>query len=68
MRFRNSVYLAFQKLDIKLDEKHSIRKSLIKKVEEILNGINEDAENGNVPKLVIRNQRLWSNCVYDLDR
>ncbi|XP_028039806.1 meiotic recombination protein SPO11 [Bombyx mandarina] len=59
---------AFQSLDIKLNEKHSIRKSLIKKVEEILNAINEDAENGNVPKLVIRNQRLWSNCVYDLDR
>lgn len=44
------------------------KKILLKKIEEILSHINESAEMGQAPKLVIRNQRLWSNCIYDLDR
>ncbi|CAK1603346.1 unnamed protein product [Parnassius mnemosyne] len=51
-----------------LQEKNNIRKSLIKNVEDVLRKINDSAENGDTPMLVIRNQRLWSNCVYDLDR
>ncbi|CAH0404700.1 unnamed protein product [Chilo suppressalis] len=44
------------------------RKVIIKKVEDILADINKTAENGDNPKLIIRNQRLWSNCIYDLER
>nr|XP_049706650.1 meiotic recombination protein SPO11-like [Helicoverpa armigera]XP_049708259.1 meiotic recombination protein SPO11 [Helicoverpa armigera] len=51
-----------------LKETNDARKSLIKKVEDILNDINKCAESGDTPKLVIRNQKLWSNCIYDLDR
>ena len=51
-----------------LKETNDARKSLIKKVEDILSDINKRAENGDTPKLVIRNQKLWSNCIYDLDR
>ncbi|CAG9784552.1 unnamed protein product [Diatraea saccharalis] len=58
------------------EEKHSEiindckeRKSgIIKKIEDILDVINKTAENGDTPKLIIRNQRLWSNCIYDLER
>ncbi|KAJ2944632.1 hypothetical protein O0L34_g3983 [Tuta absoluta] len=51
-----------------LKEALDIRKALIKKVEDILDHINKSAEEGHTPKLTIRNQRLWSNCIYDLDR
>lgn len=44
------------------------RKVLMKKVEDILENINKSAEAGEVPKITIRNQRLWSNCIYNLDR
>ncbi|CAB3249815.1 unnamed protein product [Arctia plantaginis] len=44
------------------------RKLAIKKIEDILSDINKSAENGSTPKLIIRNQKLWSNCIYDLDR
>jgi hypothetical protein len=44
------------------------KKEIIKKVECILNNINKKAEEGGTPKLVIRNQKLWSNCIYDLER
>ncbi|XP_039765191.1 meiotic recombination protein SPO11 [Pararge aegeria] len=44
------------------------RNCIIKKVEEILGNINNSAESDGSPKLIIRNQRLWSNCIYDLDR
>lgn len=54
--------------DVLLKEANYTRKVLVKKVEEILENINKSAEAGEVPKLTIRNQRLWSNCIYDLDR
>ncbi|XP_049875166.1 meiotic recombination protein SPO11 [Pectinophora gossypiella] len=54
--------------DVLLKEAIDARKLLIKKVEDILGEINSTAEAGNIPKLTIRNQRLWSNCIYDLDR
>lgn len=44
------------------------KKLIIKKIEDILGDINQTAEVGENPKLIIRNQRLWSNCIYDLDR
>ncbi|KAI5634707.1 type IIB DNA topoisomerase domain-containing protein [Phthorimaea operculella] len=54
--------------DTILKEALDTRKALIKKVEDILDNINKSAEDGDTPKLTIRNQRLWSNCIYDLDR
>ncbi|XP_038210027.1 meiotic recombination protein W68 [Zerene cesonia] len=45
-----------------------IRKNVLRKIETLLGEINKSAEEGDIPKLIIRNQRLWSNCVYDLDR
>ncbi|XP_026324408.1 meiotic recombination protein SPO11, partial [Hyposmocoma kahamanoa] len=54
--------------DVLLKEANNTRKVLIKKVEEILENINKSAEAGEVPKITIRNQRLWSNCIYNLDR
>ncbi|CAH0603282.1 unnamed protein product [Chrysodeixis includens] len=51
-----------------LKETNDARKSLIKKVEDVLSDINKSAESGETPKLIIRNQKLWSNCIYDLDR
>ncbi|KAF9811994.1 hypothetical protein SFRURICE_021351 [Spodoptera frugiperda] len=53
---------------VHLKETNDERRMLIKKVEQILDDINKRAESGDTPKLVIRNQKLWSNCVYDLDR
>ncbi|XP_013181124.1 PREDICTED: meiotic recombination protein SPO11 [Papilio xuthus] len=44
------------------------KKELIKNIEKILEKLNNSAENGDTPMLLLRNQRLWSNCVYDLDR
>ncbi|KAG7311666.1 hypothetical protein JYU34_002719 [Plutella xylostella] len=54
--------------DVLLKEHNDTRKSLLKKVEDILDNINRAAENNETPKLIIRNQRLWSNCIYDFDR
>ncbi|XP_037297926.1 meiotic recombination protein W68 isoform X2 [Manduca sexta] len=54
--------------DLLLKEGNDARKMFIKKIEDILTQINSTAENGDVPKLIIRNQRIWSNCIYDLDR
>ncbi|KAM3962791.1 meiotic W68 [Aphomia sociella] len=51
-----------------LSKGNDARKSLIKKIEDILSEINKSAERDETPKLVIRNQKLWSNCIYDLDR
>ncbi|XP_072936669.1 meiotic recombination protein W68 [Epargyreus clarus] len=51
-------------LKVVCDEK----KALMKKVEDILEQINISAGTSDPPKLVLRNQRLWSNCIYDLDR
>ncbi|XP_026738190.1 meiotic recombination protein SPO11 [Trichoplusia ni] len=51
-----------------LKETNDVRKSLIKRVEDVLTDINKSAESGQKPKFVIRNQKLWSNCIYDLDR
>ncbi|KAJ0181716.1 hypothetical protein K1T71_002438 [Dendrolimus kikuchii] len=44
------------------------RKALVTKIENILGFLNKTAEEGDKPKLVLRNQRLWSNCIYDSDR
>ncbi|XP_050675485.1 meiotic recombination protein SPO11 [Leptidea sinapis] len=54
--------------DILKNEKQNNKKSILKKIEDILESINRSAENGDNPKLIIRNQRIWSNCIYDLDR
>ncbi|XP_053603524.1 meiotic recombination protein W68 [Plodia interpunctella] len=51
-----------------LTETTDAKKKLMKKIESILGNINRIAEQGDIPKLMIRNQRLWSNCIYDLDR
>lgn len=51
-----------------IDEVLEKKKEKIKKIETILKDINETAEKGNTPKLYLRNQKLWSNCIYDLDR
>lgn len=51
-----------------IDEVLEKKKDKIKKIETILNDINETAKKGNTPKLYLRNQSLWSNCIYDLDR
>ncbi|KPI93931.1 Meiotic recombination protein SPO11 [Papilio xuthus] len=51
-----------------MQERINIRKELIKNIEKILEKLNNSAENGDTPMLLLRNQRLWSNCVYDLDR
>ncbi|KPJ11949.1 Meiotic recombination protein SPO11 [Papilio machaon] len=51
-----------------LQERSNIRKELIKNIEKILEKLNSSAENGDTPILLLRNQRLWSNCVYDLNR
>ncbi|KAH9645206.1 hypothetical protein HF086_005751 [Spodoptera exigua] len=59
---------AFKPPHVHLKETNDERRLLIKKVEQILDDINKRAESGDTPKLVIRNQKLWSNCVYDLDR
>ncbi|XP_073941530.1 meiotic W68 [Choristoneura fumiferana] len=55
-------------LDIIIKESNDAKKAIIKKVEEILSEINKTAISGGTPKLTIRNQRLWGNCIYDLDR
>ncbi|KAL4715157.1 hypothetical protein ACJJTC_012204 [Scirpophaga incertulas] len=44
------------------------KKSIIKKIQDLISHINSTAETGDNPQLTIRNQRLWSNCFYDLDR
>ncbi|XP_041972323.1 meiotic recombination protein SPO11 [Aricia agestis] len=49
-------------------EVNTDRKTIIKKIEQILDDINRCAETGEKPTLIIRNQKLWSNCVYDMDR
>ncbi|KOB70111.1 Meiotic recombination protein spo11 [Operophtera brumata] len=54
--------------EILMKEANDARKSLMKKVEDILGDINTSAEHGDTPKIIIRNQSLWSNCIYDLDR
>lgn len=54
--------------DVLQKETNYARKILIKKVERILENINKSAEAGEVPKITIRNQRLWSNCIYNFDR
>lgn len=54
--------------DAVLQEQSDARKDVLKKIEDILNEINKYAEKGDTPRLIIRNQRLWSNCIYDLDR
>ncbi|OWR49173.1 meiotic recombination protein spo11 [Danaus plexippus plexippus] len=41
---------------------------IIRKIEGILKDIDNSAERGVSPRLVLRNQRLWSNCIYSLDR
>lgn len=54
--------------EVLLTEANNTKKALTKKVEDILADINRSAEVGDTPRLTIRNQRLWSNCIYDLDR
>ncbi|KAL0849029.1 hypothetical protein ABMA28_013402 [Loxostege sticticalis] len=49
-------------------QKDNNKRLVIKKIEDLLSEINQSAEAGDNPKLIIRNQRLWSNCIYDLDR
>lgn len=44
------------------------KSGIIKKIEDILGNINNTAASDGCPKLIIRNQKLWSNCIYDLDR
>ena len=44
------------------------RTVLMKKIEKILHDVNICAENGDSPKLIIRNQRLWTNCIFDHNR
>ncbi|CAH0726555.1 unnamed protein product, partial [Brenthis ino] len=44
------------------------RALLIKRIEKILEDVNNTAASGHSPKLSIRNQRLWTNCIYDLNR
>ncbi|XP_045458724.1 meiotic recombination protein SPO11 [Melitaea cinxia] len=58
------------KVQILLSEKgiDNKRRDLIKKIENILDDINKNANSGTSPKLILRNQKLWSNCIYDLDR
>lgn len=64
-----TVLIVAEKLpEVQLIEANDARKSLIKKIEDILADINKSAESGDAPKLFLRNQRLWSNCIYDLDR
>ncbi|CAG4968421.1 unnamed protein product [Colias eurytheme] len=55
-------------LDNVIKETYNNRKNILRKIETFLGDINKRAEEGDTPKLIIRNQRLWSNCVYDLDR
>ncbi|CAF4767854.1 unnamed protein product [Pieris macdunnoughi] len=54
--------------DMVLKETREKRKHIINKIEDILDGINTSADDGEAPKLIIRNQKLWSNCIYDMDR
>ncbi|XP_068621567.1 meiotic recombination protein SPO11 [Battus philenor] len=54
--------------DNSLQEKSNTRKALMKIIEDILGKLNHSAEKGDTPLLVLRNQHLWSNCVYDLER
>lgn len=68
MLFRFNFVVTEKSAEILIKETNDARKSLIKKVEDILGAINKSAENGDTPKMIIRNQRLWSNCIYDLDR
>lgn len=44
------------------------KKNILLKIENILSHLNKTAEEGNKPLLVLRNQRLWNNCIYDSDR
>ncbi|XP_045511606.1 meiotic recombination protein W68 isoform X2 [Colias croceus] len=55
-------------LDNVIKDTYNNRKNILRKIETFLGDINKRAEEGDTPKLIIRNQRLWSNCVYDLDR
>ncbi|XP_023940290.1 meiotic recombination protein SPO11 [Bicyclus anynana] len=54
--------------DILTNQAKLPRIGVIKKIEEILANINNSAAEDGPPKLILRNQRLWSNCIYDLDR
>ncbi|XP_026487443.2 meiotic recombination protein SPO11 [Vanessa tameamea] len=54
--------------ELSREEALNKRRELIKKIEKILEDINNIAQSGSTPKLIIRNQSLWSNCIYDLDR
>ncbi|XP_013200409.2 meiotic recombination protein SPO11 [Amyelois transitella] len=51
-----------------LEKTSETRRTLLQKIENILHEINTSADHGDTPTLVLRNQRLWSNCIYDLDR
>ncbi|XP_063617879.1 meiotic recombination protein SPO11 [Cydia splendana] len=64
----NDIVRVEKPLNIMVDETNRTKKAIIKKVEDILEEINKTAESGETPKLVIRNQRLWGNCIYELDR
>lgn len=66
-KLTNRVY-SDKSQDVLLKEANYTRKVLMKKVEEILENINKSADAGEIPKITIRNQRLWSNCIYNLDR
>ncbi|XP_050361884.1 meiotic recombination protein SPO11 [Nymphalis io] len=55
-------------LELSLEEAKNKRRGIIKKIEKILEDVNNNAQSGSTPKLIIRNQSLWSNCIYDLDR
>lgn len=41
------------------------RNVLIEKIENIVEEILSDITNDHSPKLILRNQKLWSNCLFE---
>lgn len=62
----NSIFNVQPELQLKRDDDK--KKSIIRQIESILENINKTAADGGHPQLLIRNQRLWTNCIYDANR
>lgn len=53
------------KLKLESLENLNQRNVIIGKIENIVEDILSDIANDRSPKLILRNQRLWSNCLFE---